>query len=312
MTVSRREARETPDNAGVRIHRALFKALNNRARPRIILRAMKSLSRSLLLLLAVSGGLVLACEDKKEKEKELLQRVGIEAGATTATASVTGVNILPPPAGSTAAATKPAKDCGTGDPTIEDKELEAELRLKTKPPKETGALTSKDLATITSVNLTKKASLSELDPCVFPKLTALKFLYLPKGEYRDLTPIKDLTHIEGLRISISEVEDLKPLEKLTALDQLDIGRTHVRDISPLVNNPNITELQLDDTQVSDISALAKLTKLQKLSIKNTLVKDVSPLKDLKSLKTLDVAGCAIENINVLDPLKGRGLRISTK
>lgn len=269
---------------------------------------------SLVVLLAASSGLlVLACEDKKTKEQELLNKVGIEAGATTATASVTGVNILPPPASSvTAAPSKPAKDCGTGDPPIDDKDLEAELRTKTKPPKDTGTLTTKDLATVTSVNLTKKASLSEIDPCVFPKLPALRFLYLPKGEYRDLSPIKDLTKIEGLRISISEVEDLKPLEKLTALDQLDIGRTHVRDISPLANNVNITELQLDDTQVSDISVLAKLTKLQKLSIKNTLVKDVSALKDLKQLKSLNVAGCAIENLNVLDAAKGRGLRINTK
>ncbi|MFO0740548.1 MAG: leucine-rich repeat domain-containing protein [Labilithrix sp.] len=267
-----------------------------------------------LLLLAVSSSLVFACDDKKEKEKELLDKVGIEAGAKpTPTASVTGVNIVPPPgAGSVAVTTKPPKDCGTGDPVIDDKDFENELRTKTKPPKAEGTLTAKDLLTVTSVNLTKKSELKELDPCVFPKLMALKFLYLPKGEYRDLTPIKDLTKLEGLRISISEVEDLKPLEKLTALDQLDIGRTHVRDISPLVNNVNITELQLDDTQVSDISVLAKLTKLQKLSIKNTLVKDVSPLKDLKGLKTLDVAGCAIDNLNTLDPLKGKGLRINTK
>lgn len=265
-----------------------------------------------LLLLAASSCLVFACDDKKEKERELLEKVGIEAGATTATASVTGVNVVPPPATSTTLAPKPAKDCGTGDPVIDDPDLEAELRLKTKPPKEAGPLTAKDLATVTSVNLTKKAELKELDPCVFPKLTALKFLYLPKGEYRDLAPIKDLTKMEGLRVSISEVEDLKPLEKLTALDQLDLGRSHVRDISPLASNVNITELQLDDTQVSDISVLSKLTKLQKLSLKNTLVKDVSPLKDLKQLKTLDLAGCAVDNLNTLDPLKARGLRINTK
>lgn len=273
------------------------------------------LVRSVLFLVA-STCLVMACDDEKKKEEELRLKVGIEGGtspqASAPMASVTGVNVVPMPA--TSAAAKPAKDCGTGDPVIDDPDLEAEIRLKLNKPKDKNPapLTSKDLASVLSVNLTKKQALAELDPCVFPKMTALKFLYLPRGEYRDLSPIKDLTKIEGLRASISEVEDLKPLEKLTALDQLDLGRTHVRDISTLANNVNITELSLDDTQISDISVLAKMTKLQKLSLKNTQVTDVSPLKDLTKLKTLDVSGTAINNLNLLDPLKGKGLRITAK
>ena len=272
--------------------------------------------RSLFLFLVGSACLLFACDDEKKKEEELRLKVGVEGGTnpqSSAPATVSGVNIVPPPIMSAAPA-KPPKDCGTSDPVIDDPDLDAEIRLKLNKPKDKNPapLTSKDLASVLSVNLTKKPSLSELDPCVFPKMTALKFLYLPRGEYRDLTPLKDLTKIEGLRASISEVEDLKPLEKLTALDQLDLGRTHVRDISALANNVNITELSLDDTQVSDIRPLAKMTKLQKLSLKNTQVTDVSPLKDLTKLKTLDVSGTAINNLNLLDPLKGKGLRITAK
>jgi internalin A len=202
----------------------------------------------------------------------------------------------------------------TSDVTIDDPELEAEIRLKLKKPKDEnpGALTVKDLATVTSLNVTKKASIDELDPCVFPKLVGLRFLYLPKGSYRDLKPIANLTKLEALRASISEIEDLKPLEKLVMLDQLDLGRTHVRDIAVLAKLVNLTELALDDTQVTDLGPLAKLTKLQTLSIKNTLVQDVSPLKDLKKLKTLNVQGTALSNLNVLDPLKAHGLKIQTK
>lgn len=257
--------------------------------------------------------LVLGCDDS-DKKKELLAKAGVEAGAPSA--GPTGVNVLPPAASAShaAAPAKPPKDCGTGDPVIDDPDLEAEIRLKLNKPKDKNpeAITSKDLAKVTSLNLTKKQETKELDPCVLPKMIALRFLYVGKGEYRDLTPIAGLTKLEGLRVSISEVENLKPLEKLTALDQLDIGRTHVRDISALANNVNITELSMDDTQVSDISVLAKLTKLQKLSIKNTLVTDVSPLKDLKNLRVLDVAGTALNNVNLLEPLRAKGLKINTK
>lgn len=267
--------------------------------------------RALPVLVAVSGLFLFACEDKKTQEQELLNKVGIEAGAPAA--SVTGVNVIPPVASSAASTTAkaPPKDCGTGDPSIDDPDLDAELRLKLNKPQ--GTITSADLATVKSVNLTKKQSLSALDPCVFPKLTNLKFLYLPKGDYYDLTPIANLVHIEGLRIAHSQVADLKQLAKLTVLDQLDLGVTPVRDLTPLGdNNVNITELSLDDTQVTDLGPLAKLTKLEKLSIKNTTVQDVSPLAKLTHLKRLDVAGCALNNVDTLSPLRAHGMLLITK
>jgi len=271
------------------------------------------MKRAHALLIGLLPLLVLGCEDQDKKKAELIARTAPSAEAKAATSAVP--TIAPAASSAAPAAAQPKKECGSGpEVTIDDADLEAEIRLKLKKPKETspGPLTTKDLANVTSLNVTKKASLEELDPCLFPKLVGLRFLYLPKGSYRDLTPIANLTKLEALRASISEVEDLKPLEKLVLLDQLDLGRTHVRDISALANLVNLTELALDDTQVSDIAPLAKLTKLEQLSLKNTLVQDVSPLKDLKKLKTLNISGTALTNLDVLEPLKARGLKIQTK
>lgn len=266
---------------------------------------MKREGIALPLLLVV----LFACEDQDKKKAELVAKAG---GSASATALPSALATLAPAASSALpVVAKPPRECPTGTTvTVDDPELEAEIRTKAKKPKD--PLTTKDLAAVTSLRINaRKTPLEEIDPCLFPKFVALKFLYLPKGTYRDLTPISTLTKLEGLFFPDSEVEDLKPLEKLLLLDQLGLAHTHVRDIGPIGNLVNLTELTLDDTSVSDLTPLAKCTKLEKLSIKNTLVKDVSPLKDLKKLKTLSVQGTALTNLDVLEPLKQRGLKIQT-
>ena len=259
-------------------------------------------------LAALVGVVVLtACDEDKKKAEILAKTASTDAGTTGA------ATVATPTPSASASAEAPKKDvlCPTGpELTLTDKDLEAELRLKLGKPKD--PLKMSDLANVRSLNLTKKQSLDELDPCIIPKLTGLKHLYLGPGKLRDLKPIANLVGLESLRSSINEVEDLKPLEKLVLLDRLDLGRTHVRDIGPLANLVNLTELQLDDTQVSDLAPLAKAKKLEKVSIKHTNVIDVSPLKGLDKLKFLYVEGCAIGNLDTLQPLVGRGLRVVTK
>ena len=237
-------------------------------------------------LAALVGVVVLtACDEDKKKAEILAKTASTDAGTTGA------ATVATPTPSASASAEAPKKDvlCPTGpELTLTDKDLEAELRLKLGKPKD--PLKMSDLANVRSLNLTKKQSLDELDPCIIPKLTGLKHLYLGPGKLRDLKPIANLVGLESLRSSINEVEDLKPLEKLVLLDRLDLGRTHVRDIGPL----------------------AKAKKLEKVSIKHTNVIDVSPLKGLDKLKFLYVEGCAIGNLDTLQPLVGRGLRVVTK
>jgi len=263
-----------------------------------------------LVLAGLAGVfLLVGCEDQDKKKQDLIAKAGGSAAPTPS-------NTIPIPATAASSAppaqAKPPKECPPGNEvTIENKEVEGEVRAKAKKPE--GPLTTKDLEKVTSVRINSgKTPLTEIDPCVFPKFIALRFLYLPKGSYRDLTPIANLTKLEGLFVPDSEVEDLKPLEKLLLLDQLGLAHTHVRDVTSLGGLVNLTELTLDDTQVSDIAPLAKLVKLEKLSLKNTLVKDVSPLKDLKKLKMLSVQGASIQNLDTLEPLKrANNLKIIT-
>lgn len=252
------------------------------------------------------------CEDQEKRKADLIAKAGGSATAVLAPpsgASASATGAVAPAASPAVVAKAPREDCGSGpEVAVDDPEVEAEIRAKAKKP--AGPLTAKDLATVTSIRINqRKSPLPDIDPCAFPKMVALRFLYLPKGTYNDLAPIANLTKLEGLFAPDNEVQDLKPLEKLLLLDQLLLTHTQVRDVTIIGNLVNLTELTLDDTQVSDIAPLAKLTKLEKLSIKNTLVKDVSPLKDLKKLKWLNVQGTALTNLDTLDPLKARGLKI---
>ena len=272
---------------------------------------MKRLVFPILACAAVTALLSLVgCDEEKKKAEILEKTASTDAGLMGMVDAALPIPPSPPESASAATAAAP-KICPSGpDLVVDDKDLEAELRRKLAKPKD--PLKVSDLSNIKSLNLTQKASLDAIDPCVVPKLKNLKDLFLGPGKYRDLSPIANLTQLWSLRASISEVEDLKPLEKLVMMDRLDLGRTHVRDISVLANLVNLTELQLDDTQVVDLAPLAKDTKLEKVSIKRTNVTDVSPLKGLTALKFLYVEGCAIANLDALAPLTAHGLKVVTQ
>jgi internalin A len=222
--------------------------------------------------------LLTACEDQEQKKKELLQKTGV-LDAATATSAAPETKAAP----TATAQPKQAKVCPEGkDVPIDDVDIDEDIRKRLNKPKDKNpTLTTADLAQVSSLNIAKKTTLDELDPCIFPKLTGLKHLYLGKGQLRDLSPISGLTQLESLIAPANEVEDLKPIEKLVKLDRLDISKTRVKDITPIGTLVNLTEIQMDDTPIVD------------------------------ELKTLTVKGSPIENLDVLAPQKGRGLKIIT-
>lgn len=276
----------------------------------------RALGALLVLALAASG-----CDEETKKSEILAKTQGDAAAASIAAASAAPSAAPSAKAAASAAPeAKPAKpkECASGaDLVLDDPDLEAELRKKLgKLPKNPGdkpaPIRAAELASVGSVNLTTKASLDDLDPCVFPKLTGLKHLYLGKGKLSDLKPIANLVQLESLRVAYTEVSDLSPLEKLVKLDRVDLGHTHVRDLAPLANLVNLTELELDGDDITDLAPLAKCKKLEKLSIKRTTVTDVSPLKDLQKLKFLYIEGSGVTSFDALSPLVARGLKVVSK
>lgn len=172
--------------------------------------------------------------------------------------------------------------------TFTDALLEGKVRFQVQKP--TGPISRADLGKVKTLNLSTATTDDELDPCLFPLFTGLKELFLAPGRLDDSTPVKGLTQMESLRISITHVKDLGPLAGLTKLDRLDAGRTPVSDLGPIASCVNLTELQIDDTEVGDLAPLAKMKKLEKLSIKRTKVSDVSPLKEMTKLKDSYIEG----------------------
>lgn len=184
---------------------------------------------------------------------------------------------------------------------INDPTLEAEIRKRTRKPE--GKLTRRDLLGIKTISLTK-AKVEKLDPCVFPLLRNLVYLYLGRGTVVDLSPIETLTKIEDLSITSNPVEDLSALAGLEKMDRLVLSRTQVRDLAPLAGMRRLTELTLSDTPVDDVTPLAGLKKLEKLFIERTRISNVSALKGLTKLQSLHVTGSPIDN-----PYVRKGIRV---
>jgi internalin A len=256
------------------------------------------LSSTLLIgALGIVAGSGLGCEDPpSDAEKESPKASDTEAQALKSAPAV----VAPTPTEASEPSPAPAVEkkpivCPPA-PRVQfsDASLEAEVRRKAQKPE--GALTIADLRKVRSVDLTRGGGKVEsLDPCIFPLLTSVRHLYLGGGNVTDLSPIKGLTKLEGLRISMNPVADISPLAGMVQMDRLDLGRTQIRDLTPLKGMTKMTELMLDDTPVEDVSPLAGLTKLERLSIKRTRVTDVSPLRSLTKLKFLYVGGSPVEN-----------------
>lgn len=255
------------------------------------------------VVFALSGG----CKEPPAPEKTPAATPSA-AAASTPSASAAATR----DAGTSAAghAQKPDIQCENGPTAVFHMPgLEADVRKKLQKTKGE-PISVKELATIKSINVTND-KVDYLDPCIFPKLTGMKDLFLGEGELDDLSLLASHGQLVSLRASINKVKDISPLSNLTKLDRLDLGRTLIRDVEALSTLVNLTELQLDGTDIETVKPLANLKKLERLSIKNTRVGDVSPLAGITTLKSLSTGGSPVNDFHSLGALVSRGLKIDT-
>jgi internalin A len=251
---------------------------------------------------------ILACDESKyDKYKTPPETAASAAALPIPTASET-------PAPSATFKKKDVSECPPHPGSVDfgdDKYLESEVRFKLG--KDAGTLTPSDLAKVKSINLTKeiKARVHQIDPCIYPMFSSLTGLFLPPGEYDDLTPIQKLVNLNGLSITHSKVADLRPIAGLKGLDRVDVSNTLVNDdgLKPIGSLVNITELTLDEDPVTDLAPIANLKKLERLSIKKTQVKNLAPLAPLKTLKFLYIADTPVSDITPVQPLISNGMKL---
>ena len=141
----------------------------------------------------------------------------LDAGSTISFADLakidSGVAVAPVDAGRKRSL-RTSTDCVAKDGTIDfhgDQLLEADVRKKLQ--KLAGPIHESDLKTIKSINISG-GTVDALDPCIFPRLTAMRDLFVGPGTVDDLTPLANLVQMRSLRVSVSQVTDLTPLDKL--------------------------------------------------------------------------------------------------
>ena len=139
------------------------------------------------------------------------------------------------------------------------------------------------------------------------KTTNATELSIYRRNVSDLSPLKDLRHLQELDVSTTQVSDLSPLKDLVHLRVLDLACTQVHDLSPLKELFHLEQLNIEGTQVTDLSPLKDLHHLQSLLVGSTQVSDLSPLKDLHHLNALDLSFTQVCDLSPLKTIIEKGI-----
>lgn len=111
-------------------------------------------------------------------------------------------------------------------------------------------------------------------------LTNLEGLGLTGGNYKDISPLENLTKLKSLFIvRNSNLTDISKLAKLTNLENLQIFRNSIKDISSLRNMSKLKYFVADVNKIEDISALENKPDLKIVALEDNKIKDFSPLKN---------------------------------
>ena len=112
-------------------------------------------------------------------------------------------------------------------------------------------------------------------------LTNLEGLGLTGGNYKDISPLENLTKLKNLfLVRNPNLTDISKLSKLTNLENLQIFRNSIKDISALRSMSKLKYFVADyNNNIDDISALENKPNLKIVALEGNKIKDFSPLKN---------------------------------
>jgi len=182
---------------------------------------------------------------------------------------------------------------------IPDKNLEQAIRIELKKP--TGAITKKDLASLTSLYPEdpekKVGSLIGLEHAV-----NLESLMLPGLGIKDISPLKDLHKVTFLALSGNQIRQLEPLQGLHQLEQLMIDANEIEKLDTLAGLTNLTDLLIGHNRINDLSPIQSLTKLSWLIVSDNQIESLEPLRNHPNIEHLYIENNQIQDISVLTTL----------
>ena len=136
--------------------------------------------------------------------------------------------------------------------------------------------------------------------------------YVNSNTILNFSPLKGLSQLTRLNLSVSSLSDVSFLSGLTQLTYLYLGHNSISDISPLSGLTQLTSLYLDNNPITGAAPLAGLTQLIFLNLSSTSISDVSPLAALTQLKGLSLHNTPLSNVSALSSLTQlTGLGISS-
>jgi serine/threonine protein kinase len=142
---------------------------------------------------------------------------------------------------------------------------------KAKTTYEDGALSELTISTVGVTNLWPLCALPELRVLRCTGDAAKRVA----GNLVDLSPLRELPHLEELDCSWNRIKDLTPVAE-APLVTLRCARTRIQTIAPL-HGMELRELDISSTLVRDLSPLRGMP-LEQLRCNGTRIRDLSPLQ----------------------------------
>ena len=135
-----------------------------------------------------------------------------------------------------------------------------------------------------------------------------QLFYLDRFEIdknRDITtmePLRQLVHLEVLKLNELNTGDLQYISGLSNLKELHCTRMPINTLSPISSLLNLEVLNLEDTPIEDMKALSSLINLRQLIISGTQIKSLKPAADLQGLESIEINNTQVKSISQLESL----------